>query len=124
MKYIFCLFTLVAFLSVNAQKGIPVAQMSHCDNLVTAFLTKYDIPGASFALSKAGKIVYMRSFGYADKEKTILTQPHNLYRIASLSKPVTSIAIMKMMQNGLLTMTSKVFGPGGILQETIPRLLL
>jgi len=117
MKYVFYLAVTIFSLKSAAQTGIPVSQMTHCDNQVKSFLATYGIPGATFVMSKNGKIVYMRSFGFSDKAKTISTQPNNLFRIASLSKPITSIAIMKMMQDGLLSMSSKVFGPGGLLQN-------
>ena len=117
MKYIFYFLIMSFTLKGVAQTGISIPQMSHCDNLVINFMTTYAIPGATFAMSKNGKIVYMRSFGFSDKAKTIPTQPNNLFRIASVSKPITSIAIMKMMQDGLLTMSSKVFGPGSLLQN-------
>ena len=99
------------------QTGIPVPQMTQSDNIINNFLTTYAIPGATVAIAKDGRIVYMRAFGYADINNTIPTQPYNMFRIASLSKQVTSIAIMKMMQNGQLSMNSKVFGSGGILQN-------
>lgn len=118
MKYLFTP-ALFVFLLLNsyAQTGIPVPQMVNADNLVKNFLAKYDIPGATFAIGKDGKIVYMRAFGYSDINKTTPTQPYNLFRIASLSKQITSIAIMQMMQDGKLQMNSKVFGPGGILAD-------
>src|SRR5690606_10225282 len=71
------------------------------------------------ALTKDGKLVYMRGFGYEDVAKTIPVQPNNLFRIASCSKQITAIAIMKLYQEGKLSMSSKVFGSGGIL-ETAP----
>jgi len=69
------------------------------------------------ALAKDGKIVYLRSFGYADVNGTIPTQPNNLFRIASLSKQITSVTIMHLYEQGKLTMASKVFGPSGILKD-------
>ena len=116
-KKFYLLIPFICIIKLYAQTGIAVPQMSQCDNLVNNFLATYNIPGATFTLSKDGKIVYMRAFGYADRAKTIPTQPHDLLRIASVSKPITSIAIMKMMQDGLLTMSSKVFGTGGLLQN-------
>jgi len=75
------------------------------------------IPGATFALAKDGKLVYMRSFGNANIAGTEPTQPYHLFRIASLSKPITSVAIMKLVQNGQLNLNDRVFGAGGILQN-------
>ena len=117
MKNLFYLLLLTSFLQANAQTGIPVPQMTQADNLVKNFMTTYAIPGLTIALTKDGKIVYMRGFGHEDIAKTIPVQPNNLFRIASCSKQITSIAIMKLMQDGKLTMSSKVFGPGGILEH-------
>ena len=100
-----------------SQTGIPVPEMTQADNLVTNFMTSYGIPAASVAMAKNGKIVYQRSFGKSDIAGTVTTQPYNLFRIASLSKQITAIAIMKLMQDGQLSLTDKVFGPGGILQN-------
>jgi CubicO group peptidase (beta-lactamase class C family) len=57
----------------------------------------------------------MRAFGTANQAGTELTQPYHMFRIASVSKPITSIAIMKLIENGQLSLSDKVFGPGGIL---------
>ncbi|MFT3934349.1 MAG: serine hydrolase [Chitinophagaceae bacterium] len=118
MKLILCsFFLLFALQFLNGQTGIPVPQMTQTDNLINNFLTSYGIPGATVAIAKDGKIIYMRGFGYSDIAKTTPTQPYNLFRIASLSKQITSIAIMKLLEQGQLSLSSKVFGPGGILQN-------
>lgn len=97
------------------QTGIPVPGMSSCDILVDQFMATYDIPSVTFAMSKDGKLVYMRSFGHADLAKTEETQPYHMFRIASISKPITSIAVNKLIEDGLLNYSDKVFGPDGIL---------
>lgn len=99
------------------QTGIPVSQMSSCDNYVTDFLSTYDIPGATFALTKNGKLIYLRAFGHADLAGQEPTQPYHMFRIASLSKPITSIAIMQMIENGELALSDQVFGTGGLLEN-------
>jgi CubicO group peptidase (beta-lactamase class C family) len=79
------------------------------------FMANYQIPGATLAISKNGKLVYMRAFGTANQAGTEPTQPYHMFRIASISKPITSIAIMKLIENGQLSLSDKPFGPGGIL---------
>jgi CubicO group peptidase (beta-lactamase class C family) len=116
VMFTFC-FLFISFKINFAQTGISIPQMVQSDNLINNFLTTYNIPGAVVAIAKDGKIVYNRAFGYSDIAKTIPTQPNNLFRIASVSKPVTGIAIMKLVQEGLLTLNAKVFGTGGILQN-------
>jgi len=105
------------FYKVEAQTGISVPQMSSCDNLVTSFMSTYNIPGASFALSKNGKLVYHRAFGNANIAQSETTQPHHLFRIASLSKPITSIAIMNLVENNQIALSDNVFGIGGLLEN-------
>lgn len=117
MKNFIFFLLLLGSLTANAQTGIPVPQMTAADNLVKNFMTKNGVPGLTIALAKDGRIVYMRGFGYEDIAKTIPVQPNNLFRIASCSKQITSIAIMKLMQEGKLSMSSKVFGPGGLLEH-------
>lgn len=117
MKQIFMFLFFSNGCLLFAQTGIPVPQMTASDNLINNFITKYSLPGGTAAIAKDGKIVYLRAFGYQDIAKTIPTQPYNLFRIASLSKQITSIAIMKMVENGQLSLTAKVFGPGGILEH-------
>lgn len=114
-KYILPLFIFFSCISGYAQTGIPVPGMSSCDILVNQFMNTYDIPSATFALSKNGKLVYMRAFGHADIAKTEETQPYHMFRIASISKPITSVAVNKLIEDGLLNYSDKVFGPNGIL---------
>ena len=106
---------MVFALPIFAQTGIPAGSMSQCDAQMQTFLTNYQIPGATFAITKNGKLVYMRAFGTADRAGTEVTQPYHMFRIASVSKPITSIAIMKLIENGQLSLSDKPFGPGGIL---------
>ncbi|HSK71329.1 MAG TPA: serine hydrolase [Pyrinomonadaceae bacterium] len=108
--------TVFAFaLPIFAQTGIPAGSMSQCDTQMQTFLTNYQIPGATFAITKNGKLIYMRAFGTANQTGTEMTQPYHMFRIASISKPITSIAIMKLIENGQLSLSDKPFGPGGIL---------
>jgi hypothetical protein len=56
-------------------------------------------------------------FGNANRAYNEPTQPYHMFRIASSSKPITSIAIMKLIENGQLSLSDKPFGPGGILNS-------
>src|SRR5215210_5723431 len=108
--------TVFAFaLPIFAQTGIPAGSMSKCDTQMQTFVTNYQIPGATLAITKNGKLVYMRAFGTANQAGTEATQPYHMFRIASISKPITSVAIMKLIENGQLSLSDKPFGPGGIL---------
>lgn len=91
------------------------ADIAKVDDQVNAFLTKYRIPGASLAISKNGKLVYRKGYGFADKEKGEKVTTNNRFRLASVSKTYTAAAIMKLIEQGKLTLNDKIFGTGFIL---------
>ncbi|SOE23847.1 CubicO group peptidase, beta-lactamase class C family [Spirosomataceae bacterium TFI 002] len=85
------------------------------DLMVNNFLAKYNLPGASVAITKNEKLVYTKGYGYANVEKKELVTPEHVFRIASCTKPYTGMAIMKLVELNALKLSDKVFGPGAIL---------
>ncbi len=69
------------------------AEFAGCDKIVESFMKKWTIEGASVAIAKDGKLLFARGFGLADTATGIETQPYSKFRIASISKLVTAIAI-------------------------------
>ena len=100
-----------------ATTGVPSGSMGYCDGQMQRFMSNHQIPGATFAIAKNGRLIYMRAFGKANQAGTETTQPYHMFRIASLSKPITSVAIMKLIENGQLSLSDKPFGAGGILNN-------
>ncbi len=64
------------------------------------------IPGGALAVVRERRLVYARSYGLADREKGIAATPETLFRIASLSKPITAVAILKLVDQGRLALDS------------------
>lgn len=83
-------------------------------NLANAFMQQYDVPGFSIAVGRAGALVYADAFGWADREKREAASPKHLFRIASVTKTITSVAIFSLIEQGRIQLTDKIFGPGGI----------
>ncbi len=70
---------------------------------------KYDkTPGLSMGIVYGGKLVYERSFGYADTKKKKKANKSTLYHIASISKTFTAVAIMQLVEEGKLHLDDKV----------------
>ena len=90
-----------------------------CESAMVSFMKKWSIAGASVAIAREGKLVYAKGFGYTDTASGVETQPYNKFRIASISKLVTAIAVMKLAEEGKLSVSDKVFGPEGILKDSI-----
>ena len=113
------LLVLVLLLSTNigAQTGIDVPSMHKTDSLIKLFMQTWSIPGGTVAISKSGRLIYNRAFGFADQAGTETMQPYHLQRIASNSKAITGIAILKLIENGQLGLNDTVFGSGKILSQ-------
>ena len=74
------------------------------DELMLDFLKEQDVPGASLAVAKEGRLVYARGFGYADIEKATPVEPTSLFRIASVSKPITALTVMRLVERGIFSL--------------------
>lgn len=81
---------------------------------VQNFMTAHNVPGVSIAMTRNGALMSARAFGNADSAGTPVL-PSHLFRIASVSKPITSMAVFRAIEAGLLALTDRVFGQGGIL---------
>ncbi|WP_452225663.1 serine hydrolase [Lacinutrix chionoecetis] len=104
-----------SFKSVGGWKYVDVKQL---DDKIKAVQKKYNVPGVTIAIVKDGKLVYAKGYGYGDKDKKIIASASSLYRQASISKPFTSVAIMKLVEQNKLKLSDKVFGSGKILGTT------
>lgn len=95
-------------------KGLPVtgladADLASFDDMMLKFLADNQVPGAALAVAKDGKLVYARGFGHADDQLGLPVQPGMRFRIASISKPITAVMILRLIELGLLSMDDNPF---------------
>jgi N-acyl-D-amino-acid deacylase len=79
------------------------------DGVVNAYMRPRKIPGGSLAVVKDRRLVYVGAYGWADREKQEAVQPGSLFRIASISKPFTAVAMLKLAAAGRLKMDAPAF---------------
>ncbi|MBV9560475.1 MAG: serine hydrolase [Bradyrhizobium sp.] len=65
--------------------------------------------GAVAAIARNGKVAYLHAVGYRDNAKTIPLQPDAIFWIASMTKPVTSVAAMMLVEEGKLDLAASVY---------------
>jgi CubicO group peptidase (beta-lactamase class C family) len=100
-------------------EATPEADFSDAANrIVVPFMQKWAVPGLSLATARAGVIRTARTFGYANRITREIVTPDHRFRIASVTKPITSTAIHLLIQQNKLRVTDKVFGPGALLGTT------
>jgi CubicO group peptidase (beta-lactamase class C family) len=93
--------------------------MKSVDSIITDFLARNKIKGASVAITRDSKLVYAKGFGWANEEKGIAVEPKHIFRIASVSKLITAVTIMKIAEEGRISLDDHVFGREGILNDSI-----
>ena len=79
------------------------------------FRKQYRVPASAIAITRDGEFVYDVAAGMADREKLQPVQQNSLFRIASVTKPITSVTIFTLLEQGKLNLNDKVFGPSGIM---------
>jgi len=94
---------------LDAQTGAGVPELSAIERPIEGIIAKYGLPGASFAIARGGKLIYARGFGFADRDRRIPVQPASLFRIGSISKPLTAVTLLKLQEQGKLSLDDKVF---------------
>ncbi len=85
---------------------------------IERFMTQWDLKGVSVAIVKNEKLIYSHGFGKADDDYNEV-QAGSLFRLASVSKLLTAVAIMKLVEEKKLSLDATVFGPSGIIKDTL-----
>jgi CubicO group peptidase (beta-lactamase class C family) len=76
--------------------------LARFDEIVEEILQEHRIAGASLAIAKDGRLVLARGYGLADVNTRKPVTPETLFSTASVSKPITAVAILKLVEEGKL----------------------
>lgn len=79
------------------------------DRLMHEFLKTHRVPGASIAVAENGKVTFAKGYGYSDVATREPVTPASRFRVASISKPITAVAILRLVDDGKLKLDDKVF---------------
>ena len=92
---------------ISAGKSDP--RMQDFDRMMQDFMSEHGLPGAAVAVTHDSRLVYARGFGYAVREEHLPVRPTSLFRIASLSKPITAVAVLTLVEQGKIALDDRVF---------------
>lgn len=93
--------TIVLACSAVAEDIAPDHRSRQVDSLF-AFLDDGKRPGAAVTVIDHGKVVYSKGFGYADLHKDVRITPESTFRLGSVSKQFTAMAVMVLQEQGKL----------------------
>ena len=104
--------------AVNAQDlpvtGMHVPELVVFDTIMQDYMQSKDIGAGVLGVMREGRIVYLRGFGWKDRDHTIELPENAMMRLASVTKPITAAAINHLMDAGVISYDQYVFDVGQI----------
>lgn len=93
----------------QARLSDPAGIAEPFDREMESFMRERGVPGGALAVVKDRRLVYAKGYGWADRERKIPATPASLFRIASISKPITAVGVLKLVEEGRLSLEAKAF---------------
>lgn len=100
-------FTFQNYSNAQNQKLSP-AKHAFIEAAVSKFLATTHAPGVSVAIVEDGEYEWAGGFGFADLENNVPAGEHTLFRLGSISKPLTAVGAMELWQRGQLDLDAPV----------------
>jgi CubicO group peptidase (beta-lactamase class C family) len=88
--------------------GFSTTRLARIGSWYQARVDAGDLPGAVVAIVRNSKLAYLKAIGFQDRGKTIPLNPDTIFWIASMTKPVTSVAAMTLVDEGQLDLDAAV----------------
>jgi CubicO group peptidase (beta-lactamase class C family) len=96
--------------SVNpSSEGFSVERLKRIDGAIQSWVDQKKMNGAVALIARNGKIVYNKAFGYDDVDKKIPMRTDYIFRIASQTKAITSVAVMMLFEEGKFLLNDPVY---------------
>ncbi len=110
MKRLFLLcFIIISFMQCRSQtENLSPKTFSRIDSLLQQAVDSGWLVGAVGYIQQNGKPVYNKAFGYSDKANKVAMRTDNIFRIASQTKAITSVAVMMLYDEGKLSISDPV----------------
>jgi CubicO group peptidase (beta-lactamase class C family) len=82
------------------QVGLSSVRLERTADVIRRDVERRLIPGAVLAIARAGRLAFSGTFGFRDREDSSPMTPDAIFRIASMTKPITSVAAMMLYERG------------------------
>jgi CubicO group peptidase (beta-lactamase class C family) len=98
-----------ALAQTRPMTGAAVPEYASLDRCVLEFMDQIDCTAATAAVSRDGKLLYSRGYGWRDAHSKKPTTPDTLMRIAGITYNITAAAVRKLVREGKLALDTKAF---------------
>jgi CubicO group peptidase (beta-lactamase class C family) len=90
------------------QIGLSSARLERLAGVIRHDVERKLIPGAVLAIARTGRVGFAETFGWRDREAGVKMTPDSIFRVASMTKPITSVAAMMLSEEGRLEIAAPV----------------
>ncbi len=90
------------------KRAVQSDRLTRIDDTFNADVAKGTIPGAVALIARQGKLAYLEAFGFRDREKQLPMATDSIFRIASMTKPMVSAAILMLADEGKIRLVNPI----------------
>ena len=109
-----CLILLTYFSVIGQQTTVPETQgfssqrLTRIDDYMEQLIEQDDIAGSVVLIAREGELVYHKAYGQRDREAGDAMQADDIFRLASMTKPITSVAVMMLYEQGKIRLNDPI----------------
>ncbi len=92
----------------QGQAVLPTDKTAKIEAAITTLMSSKGIPGLSIAIVSDKQLRWQRGYGIADLENSVPAKAATVYRIASVAKPITAVAVMQLVERGKLDLDAPI----------------
>ncbi len=108
LKWVLVIALCAVPLGAQRRAELPAETIERIEAAVSAEMARDHVPGASVAVAVGERIVYANGFGLSDLENSVPAKVSTVYRLASISKPITATAVMQLVERGTLDLDAPI----------------
>ncbi len=97
-----------AVLDDPGSAGFAADRLERIDAVLQGYVDRREVPGVVGLIARRGQIAYHKSFGFRDAEAKVPMEHDVIFRIASMTKPIASVALMTLWEEGRLQLRDPV----------------
>ena len=88
--------------------GFDPARLARLDKHMARFVDDGRLVGWQLAVTRAGEVAHEATYGYRDREADLPVEPDTIWRIASMTKPIVSVAAMTLWEEGVFELNDPI----------------
>lgn len=103
-----CLATLPLAISAQNTKGLPQSKLEKIEAAIAAWMAQHKAPALSVAIVTNNQLSWSKGYGLADVENSVSAKADTAYRLASITKVLTAVAVMQLVEKGKIDLNAPV----------------